>query len=178
MFAALAFVASCSQKVETQRVTPEEPSTANAAAVPVSSASSSEEAGGDRHKLALLVGINNYKYPDRISPLAGSVNDIEDLKAVLIGKFEFPPENVLVLKDAQATHAAIISAIQNHLIAKAQKDDIVVFHYSGHGSQMKDVTGKKISGLDETIVPYDSRDPAGQVFDISGAELMAATRSA
>ena len=28
-----------------------------------------------------------------------------------------------------------------------------------------------ISGLDETIVPYDSRDPAGKVFDISGAEL-------
>jgi hypothetical protein len=36
---------------------------------------------------------------------------------------------------------------------------------------MKDVTGKMISGIDETIVPYDSRDPAGKVFDISGAEL-------
>jgi hypothetical protein len=36
---------------------------------------------------------------------------------------------------------------------------------------MKDVTGKMIDGVDETIVPYDSRDPAGKVFDISGAEL-------
>src|SRR5258708_7828652 len=36
---------------------------------------------------------------------------------------------------------------------------------------MKDVTGKQISRLDETIVPYDSRDPEGKVFDISGAEL-------
>ncbi|HEY6291349.1 MAG TPA: caspase family protein [Terriglobia bacterium] len=122
-------------------------------------------------KLALLVGINNYKYRDRISPLAGSINDVEDMRQVLIGKFEFPPENILVLEDSQATHAAIIQAIQTHLIAKAQPGDIVLFHYSGHGSQMKDVTGKMISGLDETIVPYDSRDPEGKVFDISGAEL-------
>ena len=121
-------------------------------------------------KLALLVGINNYKYPDRISPLAGSLNDVEDMRQVLMGKFEFAPENITVLKDSQATHAGIIQAIQA-LIAKAQPGDIIVFHYSGHGSQMKDVTGKKASGLDETIVPYDSRDAEGKVFDISGAEL-------
>ena len=124
-------------------------------------------------KYALLVGINNYKYPDRISSLAGSINDVEDMRQLLIGKFEFDPGNILVLTDAQATHAAIISAIRTQLIAKAQPGDIVVFDYSGHGSQMKDVSGKKISGLDETIVPYDSRDPDGKVFDISGTELHA-----
>src|SRR5262245_66172034 len=124
-----------------------------------------------RTKLAVLVGINDYKYPDRISSLAGSLNDVEDMLQVLTTKFEFPRENILVLKNAQATHAGIIDAIRNHLIAKAKPGDIVVFHYSGHGSQMKDVSGKKISGLDETIVPYDSRDPQGKVFDISGAEL-------
>jgi uncharacterized caspase-like protein len=122
-------------------------------------------------KYALLVGIDNYKYSDRISSLTGSLNDVEDIRAVLVGKFQFQPENILVLKDTQATHAAIINAIQAHLIAKAHAGDIVIFHYSGHGSQMKDVTGKMISGLDETIVPYDSRDPGNKVFDISGAEL-------
>src|SRR5258708_30180212 len=124
-------------------------------------------------KLALLVGINDYQHPEQVSPLAGSINDVEDMRQVLIGKFEFPPENILVLKDSEATHAGIVNALQTHLIAKAQAGDIVVFHYSGHGSQMKDVTGKQISRLDETIVPYDSRDPEGKVFDISGAELHA-----
>jgi len=119
-------------------------------------------------KWALLVGINKYK-SDKISALEGSLNDVEDMRQLLIGKFEFPPENILVLRDSQATHAAVINAIQTHLIAKAQPGDIVVFHYSGHGSQCKDVTGKMISGLDETIVPWDSR--VGNVFDISGAEL-------
>jgi len=137
-----------------------------AAAAPSPAAASSTP-----RKLALLVGINNYKYSDRISALGGSLNDVEEMRQLLIGKFEFPSENILVLTDSQATHASIISAIQNHLIAKAQPGDIVVFHYSGHGSQMKDVTKKMINGMDETIVPYDSRDPAGKVFDISGAEL-------
>jgi len=119
-------------------------------------------------KWALLVGINRYK-SDKISELAGSLNDVEEMKELLIGKFEFPPENIMVLKDSQATHAAIINAIQTHLIARAQSGDIALIHYSGHGSQCKDVTGKMISGLDETIVPWDSR--IGNVFDISGAEL-------
>ena len=122
-------------------------------------------------KRALLVGINTYEHSDRISPLSGSLNDVDDMRQLLIGKFEFAPENIVVLKDSQATHAGIMSAIQTELIAKTQPGDIVVFHYSGHGSQMKDTTGKRISGLDETIVPYDSRDPEGKVADISGAEL-------
>jgi len=131
---------------------------------------SSGAVGNGPNKYALLVGINNYR-SDKISPLAGSINDVEDMRQLLIGKFNFAPENILVLTDAQATHAAIINAIKSHLIAKVHAGDIVVFDYSGHGSQMKDVTGKMISGLDETIVPYDSRDPEGRVFDISGAEL-------
>src|SRR5205814_414842 len=100
----------------------------------------------------------------------GSINDIEDMKAVLIGKFNFAPENILVLTDEKATHAGIIAAIEN-LINKTQPGDIVVFHYSGHGSQMKDVTGESPSGLDEKRVPYDSRDPDNKVFDISASEL-------
>ena len=122
-------------------------------------------------KWALLVGINDYEYPNAISPLAGSVNDVEDMREVLIGKFEFPPENIMVLTNSQATHVGIINAIKNHLIAHAQAGDIALFQYSGHGAQEADTSGKMISAMDGTIVPYDSRDPAGKVFDISGAEL-------
>src|SRR2546426_11637608 len=99
-------------------------------------------------KRALLVGINKYRYSNIIPSLSGSVNDVEDMKALLVGKFNFAPENILVLTDEKATHAGIISAIETHLINKSQPGDIVVFHYSGHGSQMKDVTGESPSGLD------------------------------
>lgn len=122
-------------------------------------------------KWALLVGIDKYRHSDRISSLSGCVNDVMDMKALLLGKYEFPEQNVLVLTNEQATHAGIVAALQNHLIAHAERDDIVVFHFSGHGSQMKDISGDEPDGWDETLVPHDSRDPQGRVFDLSDDEL-------
>lgn len=122
-------------------------------------------------KLALLVAINDYQ-SDKISDLAGCVNDIENMKALLIGKYEFKEENIKVLVNEQATHANIVKAIQEHLIGQAQRDDIVVFHYSGHGSQMKDQPapdGDEDDGWDETIVPHDSRTEG--VYDVSDDQL-------
>jgi hypothetical protein len=180
LLAAILSIVSCTGKTARVSEGPADSTTQPQAAVPqiasfspstTAMATPPATAPNTPGKFALLVGINNYRYSDKVSPLAGSLNDVEEMRQLLIGKFEFPPENILSLTDSQATHAAIIAAIQKHLIAKARPGDIVVFHYSGHGSQMKDVTGKMISGLDETIVPYDSRDPAGKVFDISGAEL-------
>jgi hypothetical protein len=122
-------------------------------------------------KWALLVGIDKYRHTNKFSNLDGCVNDVENLKTLLTGKFGFPPAHVLVLTDSAATHDGIVAAFKKHLIANAQAGDIVVFHYSGHGSQMKDVSGDELDGLDETIVPHDSRDPAGKVFDISDDEI-------
>lgn len=144
---------------------------AKAGRIPAHPGSNSGSGPHTPQKWAVLVGIDEYLHSNQISPLAGSINDVQDMRDVLIGKFEFLPENIVMLTGAQATHAAIIDAIKNHLIAHAEQGDIVVFDYSGHGSQMPDATGKMINGVDETIVPYDSRDDAGKVFDISGAEL-------
>ena len=44
-----------------------------------------------------------------------------------------------------------------------------VFHFSGHGSQMKDILGIAPGGMQRTIVPHDSRLPGH--FDISDDEL-------
>jgi len=119
-------------------------------------------------KRALLIGINEYKAPS-VPTLGGSVNDVELMKATLIGKFDFLPENVLVLRDAEATRNQILKTIREHLIGPARPNDIVLLHFSGHGSQMIDVSGDELDGLDETIVPYDSRQ--GDVFDISDDEI-------
>jgi len=51
-------------------------------------------------KYALLVGINEYGNPQQVSPLAGSINDVEKMLQVLTTKFEFRPENIRVLKNA------------------------------------------------------------------------------
>ncbi|MCH8905276.1 MAG: caspase family protein, partial [Bacteroidetes bacterium] len=84
-------------------------------------------------KYALLVGINDY---EAVNDLEGCINDVENMKALLRGKFDFQEENILILTDKQATKEGVITAFKTHLIDQAQHGDIVLFHYSGHGSQM------------------------------------------
>jgi hypothetical protein len=121
-------------------------------------------------KFALLVGIDTYQY---VPTLDGCVQDVQDMKELLIRKFGFAPQNILTLTNKQATHGGIIEAVKRQLIAnsKLHPNAIVVFQYSGHGSQVDDTNGDEADGLDETIVPVDSRDPQNKNFDITDDEL-------
>ncbi|MDJ0837229.1 MAG: caspase family protein [Acidobacteriota bacterium] len=119
-------------------------------------------------KWALLVGINRYQ---NLPPLQGCVNDVGLMKDLLVKNFGFPPGQIIVLLDEKATRKAIIERFEHHLIDNAQPGDTIVFHFSGHGSQMPDTSGDEPDDMDETLVPYDSRDPAGKVFDISDDEI-------
>jgi Caspase domain/Subtilase family len=110
-----------------------------------------------QNKWALLIGIDQYQSPD-IRTLQGAVNDVMLMRDVLIGKFNVPEKNIKILKDEEATHDDIVSAIRSHL-GQAKADDVVVLHFSGHGSQIKDESGDEIDGLDETLVTYDDRMP-------------------
>ena len=119
-------------------------------------------------KWALLIGIDEYA-SDEVTDLRGTVNDVKLVETVLTTRFGFPQDHVQVLINSEATHGGIVQAVRNHLIANAKADDIVVLHYSGHGSQMRDISGDEIDGWDETLVPHDSRTP--NVFDITDDEL-------
>lgn len=105
-------------------------------------------------KRALLVGVNNYPNLPAYSQLKGCVNDVRIMKELLEGPFRFPPENVNVLTDEQATEQSVRDAMER-LVADCAGDDIVVFHFSGHGSQMA-AKGEKPRGYDESIMPHDS----------------------
>lgn len=121
---------------------------------------------------ALLVGINDYQH---VPKLNGCVQDVSDMRDVLVRKYHFSAENILTLTDAQATHEAIVHAFQRHLIDNARRNPnaIVMFVYSGHGSTVDDTVGTKASGVHSTLVPVDSRDPAAQHFDIRDDEVAA-----
>jgi hypothetical protein len=119
-------------------------------------------------KWALLVGINDYK-SSMISDLSGCVNDVEMMRTLLMTKFEFPGDHIRMITNENATHEGIVDALEEHLIGNAGPNDIVVFHYSGHGSQMPDNNDDETDGFDETLVPHDSRQ--GGVYDISDDEI-------
>jgi Caspase domain len=110
---------------------------------------------GTRNRWALLIGINEYPKlgPDKY--LKGCVNDVEAMSRTLEERFEFLKDHLTILRDGEATRAGILAAM-NELAGRAGRDDIVVFHYSGHGSRMTDREGDEADGMDETIVPYDS----------------------
>jgi hypothetical protein len=91
------------------------------------------------------------------------------MKNLLIGKFGFDEEEILILGGAQAKRDAIIQAFRSHLIGRSGAGTVAVFYYAGHGSQMRDAGNDEDDGLDETIVPQDSRKPG--VYDLTDDEL-------
>ncbi|MGB3692744.1 MAG: caspase family protein, partial [Spirulinaceae cyanobacterium] len=100
-------------------------------------------------KLALLVGINQYP---RGQNLMGCLTDVELQRELLIHRFGFLPEDILILKDKQATREDIETAFIEHLTGQAQSDDVVVFHFSGYGSQV-DIPGTE--GFANSLIPVD-----------------------
>lgn len=86
-----------------------------------------------KRKLALLVGINQYS----ANSLDGCITDVELQRELLIHRFGFQPEDILTLSDKLATRKAIETAFVEHLGKQAKAGDVVVFHFSGYGSQVK-----------------------------------------
>jgi hypothetical protein len=105
-------------------------------------------------KKALLVGIN--RYPDPGNELKGCVNDVRRMAEVLRNRYGFPGDGSLrTLTDARATTKAILDGL-DWLTAGASPGDSLVFHYSGHGSQVPDRNGDETTDrLDEILCPYD-----------------------
>jgi len=105
-------------------------------------------------KKALLVGIN--RYPDPRHELKGCVNDVHQMAETLKSRYGFPGDgDMRILTDARATRMAILDGL-DWLTAAASPGDSLVFHYSGHGSQVPDRNGDEATDrLDEILCPYD-----------------------
>ena len=104
-------------------------------------------------KKALLVGINDY--PGTQNDLQGCVNDITNVYDVLVKYFGFVPTDITMLADRRATKKAILEGLER-LISRAATGDTLVFHYSGHGSQVADTDGDEPADRkDEIICPWD-----------------------
>ena len=91
-------------------------------------------AASTSRKLALLVGINRYPHNQN---LTGCLTDIELQRDLLINRFGFNPRDIVTLSDRQATRENIETAFIEHLGKQAKADDVVLFHFSGYGRQVK-----------------------------------------
>jgi hypothetical protein len=104
-------------------------------------------------KYALLVGINKYLEPG--NDLQGCVNDVMDMAELLTTQYGFKQDNIRILTDARATQANIIERVE-WLLSDTKPGDVLFWHQSSHGSQVRCRNGDELDdGMDEIIVPYD-----------------------
>lgn len=96
-------------------------------------------------KRALIVGIN---YEGSSYQLRGCINDANNVQSLLVARgFE-----VELLLEKQATTQNILQSLRQ-LVQGAEPGDVLVFHYSGHGSQMP--SSLEDDKMDEIICPVD-----------------------
>ncbi|MDJ0511623.1 MAG: caspase family protein [Crocosphaera sp.] len=126
-------------------------------------------------KLALLIGINNYS---NHSKLRGCITDVQLQKELLINRFGFNPADILLVTDEsqiKPTRDGILSSFEEHIIKQAKPGDVVVIHYSGHGSRVVDKDQDEIDGLNSTFIPIDQtiieQENQKLVSDIMGRTL-------
>lgn len=103
-------------------------------------------------KKALLIGINRYRVPG--ADLRGCVNDVTNLKRALIQFAGFTSRNIKTLLDLRATKAKMQAGMQS-LLKGAKPGDVLVLHYSGHGSNVPDQNGDEADRRDEILCPTD-----------------------
>ncbi|XP_057804002.1 metacaspase-3-like isoform X2 [Salvia miltiorrhiza] len=121
---------------------------------------------GYGRKRAVLCGIT---YKGHRQSLRGSVNDVLSMKNLLIRSFQFPLSCILVLTEEEEDYrrAPTKRNIRNALrwlVEGSQAGDSLVFHYSGHGSQVRDRDGDEVDGYDEALLPVDY-ETEGRILD-------------
>ncbi|KAF6753451.1 metacaspase-1 [Ephemerocybe angulata] len=117
------------------------------------------------NKKAVCIGINYLGMRDE---LKGCANDARGARDFIIRNYGFHPSNVLLLTDddrhnIMPTRKEIFKAFM-WLVNGAKKDDSLFFHYSGHGGQSQDASGREKDDMDETIYPVDF-EKAGDIID-------------
>ena len=107
-------------------------------------------------KRALLIGVNYLQSPN--ARLYGCIEDINNIRSVLIDAYGYVSENIVMLRDDEPTRMPtktnILEALQK-IIASSGVNDEIWFHYSGHGAQVRDRDADEADGADEVIVPVD-----------------------
>jgi hypothetical protein len=110
-------------------------------------------------KRALIIGINTYPYMEEKYQLKGCENDARLMHSVLVNKFNFAPENIILLLSEHATRAAILAAMES-IETSLEADDIFVFHFSGHGADcyVHEAFTDEGSGKDNCILACDDSE--------------------
>ena len=103
---------------------------------------------------ALIVGVADY--PDPISDLQFTDDDALDIRSGLLRYINWEDANIQLLLDSGATKSNIQAALEQ-IGTMAHGDDVVLFFFSGHGTNGSDIAPlDEADGVDEYLCAYGS----------------------
>jgi metacaspase-1 len=101
---------------------------------------------------ALLIGINHYRVAG--ADLRGCLNDVRQMRDLLTEVYGVPDRDIAVLTDLEATKSSMQAKLED-LVGSARSGDVLLVHYSGHGSNVPDASGDEADFRDEILCPTD-----------------------
>lgn len=128
---------------------------------------------GAADKWALLIGVSDYIHGERLD-LKGPTNDVMKMEELLLTKFGYQPESIHTLLNGAATKANITGEMKGWLASSSRPGDTVIIYYSGHGSQIPDLSGDEGDGRDEVLCPADIRPgvPGNEITDDELSQML------
>jgi len=117
----------------------------------------------ERH--AVLIGVDYQECTPAPSPsraecpqrLPGPLNDVADLRRLLVEHYQFRPEHITVLRNSEATRARILATL-TALHQTTRPQDFIFIYFSGHGTSGSDAKlGLQIASSSGALVPSDFR---------------------
>ena len=105
---------------------------------------------------AVVVGINDYP---KLPKLKYAVNDAQAFFDLLAIGNQVPAANITLLVNDQATLRNLRSALGIRLKEAADKEDMVIIYFAGHGAVEPDTKSLDADGLEKYLLSYDS-DPS------------------
>ena len=111
---------------------------------------------GTPDRWAVLIGIEEYQ-DSKVTRLNYSVDDVDALRDVLIAHAGYKAENILVLKNEEATASSVRSTLGTWLPRQVKDEDMVLIYFSGHGGAEPSIRGGVKDGTEKYMMLSDSK---------------------
>ncbi|MBN1859856.1 MAG: caspase family protein [Candidatus Thermoplasmatota archaeon] len=125
---------------------------------------------GDGEKIyyAIIAGCSRYQDRSHNLPPFGKPFPESTFKYVydvLVNTSNWEKDHIVLLLNEDATKQNILDSLID-ISSLVDGDDVFLFSWNGHGTQIEDLDGDDGDGKDEAICPYDTQKEGGEILNV------------